>query len=60
MDQSVHSPQFLNVATDNVLWDNFANDFHHAVRDAGETIDRDDAVGLVIAVVGEVMCSPRL
>ena len=50
--QGIHATQFLHVVVDNVPGDDASDEFDHAIGDAGDAEDGNDAVGLVIVVVG--------
>ena len=51
----IHAAELLNVAARNVFGDDAADQLDHAVSYTSYAVDGNDAVGIVVAVVGEVI-----
>lgn len=53
--QSIETTEFLDVTPHDISGDDPADQFHHAVRDAGDAVDGDDAIGVVASIVAPIV-----
>ncbi len=49
--EGIHAAQLLHVSAHDIPWNHASDEFHHAIGNAGNAEDRDDPMGVVIAVV---------
>lgn len=52
MHHGVHATQFLYISTHNVARNHSSDELHHPICNAGDAIDGNNAIGIIITVIG--------